>query len=96
MRFRPPGMRARSVKVCSGCRCVAYCLETCQKEDWNRVHKGECQTLGLSSLGQLGWLPIEALSIVSLLLMHLQQRLQKAHGLLPLCLPKRTPHNNGS
>ncbi|KAH6890248.1 hypothetical protein BKA70DRAFT_1540015 [Coprinopsis sp. MPI-PUGE-AT-0042] len=40
-----PRVDATSIKVCSGCRLMAYCSVTCQNEDWQRRHRAECDEL---------------------------------------------------
>jgi hypothetical protein len=34
--------KEEAVKICSNCKCIAYCSPTCQKEDWRR-HKKDCK-----------------------------------------------------
>ncbi|KAJ3541290.1 hypothetical protein NMY22_g3943 [Coprinellus aureogranulatus] len=29
-------------QICSGCQSVAYCSQTCQREDWTALHREEC------------------------------------------------------
>ncbi|CAK7214253.1 hypothetical protein SCUCBS95973_002075 [Sporothrix curviconia] len=37
--------RRESVKLCTGCRVVAYCGPACQRAHWSRFHKVECKAL---------------------------------------------------
>lgn len=42
----PTGRRERdwaSSKICSGCHAVVYCSRECQRLDWGKLHKSECQ-----------------------------------------------------
>ncbi|KAJ2912265.1 hypothetical protein MD484_g8147, partial [Candolleomyces efflorescens] len=32
-------------KKCSKCRSMVYCSESCQKEDWDKLHRSECSAL---------------------------------------------------
>ena len=34
----------KTLKLCSGCKSVYYCSKYCQKRNWNKVHRNECQT----------------------------------------------------
>ncbi|KAH6869835.1 hypothetical protein BKA70DRAFT_1357239 [Coprinopsis sp. MPI-PUGE-AT-0042] len=36
---------SQTLKTCSGCRQVIYCTSICQREDWERVHRSECNAL---------------------------------------------------
>ncbi|PWW79336.1 SET domain-containing protein [Tuber magnatum] len=38
--YNPP----RKLSTCLGCKVVRYCGKECQTEDWERVHKHECET----------------------------------------------------
>ncbi|CAK7222415.1 hypothetical protein SEUCBS140593_004893 [Sporothrix eucalyptigena] len=37
--------RRQPVKLCTGCRAVAYCGPACQRAHWSRFHKVECRAL---------------------------------------------------
>ena len=34
--------KAKAYRACSGCRTVAYCNETCQRQHWTAGHKRAC------------------------------------------------------
>ncbi len=58
------------VKVCTGCRAVAYCGAACQKAHWALVHRRECAALQRVAVGRAGhvWLPLPVRAVVQILL----------------------------
>ncbi|KAK7744927.1 hypothetical protein SLS53_003160 [Cytospora paraplurivora] len=56
-------------KACTGCKAVAYCGASCQKANWNLIHKHECKAFKKvkSSVDQ-DWLPTPVRALLQVLL----------------------------
>lgn len=57
------------VRVCTGCRSVAYCSTACQRADWARAHKGECKAFRrVRAEGRANALPTPVRALMQVLL----------------------------
>ncbi|KAF5335861.1 hypothetical protein D9758_016701 [Tetrapyrgos nigripes] len=50
----PTGHRVRRMR-CAQCKTTVYCSRSCQKQDWKRNHRKECESLLDEGLLRLGW-----------------------------------------
>ncbi|KAF8856774.1 SET domain-containing protein [Acephala macrosclerotiorum] len=56
--------KSTTLKICAGCKIIRYCSATCQKNDWQAIHKKECKVL--KALPDIPPTPTRALMQVSL------------------------------